>query len=230
MALSQEVNSIIFVENHQSDLSHITTSIYRPGAPDYHGYYGTNGWSLAVDWGAIGNNSAMLLKIQKFFWDHYRNQVTELIGPNVDQLVWAHPGKTKTFGRGCVGIYGQTVVNDHKDHVHIAVPKGTFLQVASTPTTIPPAREGFIVAQWHNEEFVAIQAFMYQGKPAVAALKKDGSIFCEPSAAFQGGFQGDARFRGPFRDLLGNKQGNGYTAIGATDADRYAKPEGTSPL
>lgn len=139
MGNSLETRCLISVEASQSYLAHLIGSVYRPyDYGSYHAALGTDGGSLAVDFDAPGNNIPQLLAIQNFFWQNFRYQLTELIGPNHDQLVWAHPGRGRYLGRVCVGIYGGAILAQHMNHDHSAVAKGTFVHIGTSSPAPPP--------------------------------------------------------------------------------------------
>lgn len=122
--LSQEVQSVVQYIDH-TGVPYRVTSTFRPPLSttgSYHGYPGTNGVGLAVDFAepAVSHDTPGLLRIFSAF------------GPAESRLAEAiyydAPYCIKN-GKRVNGftVYGRTTMEAHRNHVHIAVPKGTFL-------------------------------------------------------------------------------------------------------
>jgi hypothetical protein len=134
--ISREAQAIIdFVES--TGLPYRVTDVNGPGhAPgSYHGAKGTGGLGLAVDFaGAIpgitpitmGQMAALYLAFLTV-----ASQLAELIhaGPGI---TWAVKNGKRVAG---AATFGPTVWADHRDHLHVAVPRGVFLTPLSHPTS-----------------------------------------------------------------------------------------------
>ena len=134
MTLSREAQSIIdYVES--AGLAHRVTDTVGPGHSkgSYHYAKGTGGDGLAVDFGGItaGVNPVTALQMAAIY-RHFLDvsaQLAELIhsGSGIRQAV--------KNGKRVDGLatYGPVTWRDHVDHVHVAVPRGTFLAPLSHP-------------------------------------------------------------------------------------------------
>lgn len=128
MTVSRECQSIIdYVE--ATGLLYRVTDINGPGhaGGSYHYADGTGAEGLAVDFGGVtpGVTNATTIQmgaIYRTFLD-VASQLAELIynGPGISVAV--KDGKPVN-GRA---YYGPLVWGDHRDHVHVAVHRGTFL-------------------------------------------------------------------------------------------------------
>lgn len=136
---SREVQAIIdFAE--ATRLPHRVTSTYRknpPGRRSYHGATGTGGDGLAVDFaGVTPGITPTTAKQMVDLWRRFRD-----VAPQLAELIHAGPGITEGVlgGRLVDGlrVFGRDTWADHRDHIHIAVPRGVFL----TPPP-PPAGSG----------------------------------------------------------------------------------------
>lgn len=137
MTVSREAQAIVdFVES--TGLPYRVTSVVRRPPPgqrpsSYHEQQGTDGDGLAVDFagtvpGITPATSAQMAAIHHALLT-VASQLAELIyaGPGITQGI--HAGK-RVDG---ASFYGPVVWPDHRDHVHVAVPRGTFLTPLSHP-------------------------------------------------------------------------------------------------
>lgn len=134
MTLSREVLAIItYVES--SGLPYRVTDTVGPGhaAGSYHYALGTEGEGLAVDFGGVApgvtaTTAAQMLDLYRLFL---------IAGPQLAELIYSGSNvregiKDGRLVRGA-SFFGPVVWPDHRDHVHVAVPKGVFLKPLSHP-------------------------------------------------------------------------------------------------
>lgn len=126
--ISREAEAIIgYVE--AARLSYRVTDVSGPGhAPgSYHYATGTDGDGLAVDFAGLDPGvtvvtAAQMLAIYVAFF---------AIGDQLAELIYSGSGVTKGIKGGKVvdgrSFYGPLVWPDHRDHVHVAVERGTIL-------------------------------------------------------------------------------------------------------
>ena len=134
MTLSREVRSIIqYVDS--TGLPYRITDINGPGhsTGSYHYATGTAGTGLAVDF--AGDTAGVNLKTSVQMVNLFR--ALWLVGPKLAELIHAGPGITRAIKNGRevdgAAFYGPVTWPDHRDHVHVAVPKGMFLMPLSHP-------------------------------------------------------------------------------------------------
>ena len=137
---SREVSAIIaYAESTR--LPFRVTSTYRknpPGRRSYHGAAGIGGDGLAVDFagGTPGVTPATVAQMTALY-GAFRDVAAQLA-----ELIYNGPGVTKAVlnGRLVDGrlAYGEYQWTAHRDHVHVAVPRGVFL----TPRPPPAAGSG----------------------------------------------------------------------------------------
>jgi len=131
MTVSREARSIIaYLE--ATRLPHRITSVvrYPPKGQrprSYHEQKGTDGLGLAVDFagvapGVSATTSEQMLEIYRAFL---------VIAHQLAELIYSGPGVTVAVKNGRrvdgAAVYGPLVWPDHRDHVHVAVPRGIFL-------------------------------------------------------------------------------------------------------
>lgn len=128
MTISRECQSIVdYVES--TGLLYRVTDINGPGHSDgsYHYAAGTGGQGLAVDFGGATPGLNPTTQIQMTAIYHALMDVAGQLA----ELIWNAPGITTAVKNGKqvngATYYGPLVWGDHRDHVHVAVPKGTFL-------------------------------------------------------------------------------------------------------
>lgn len=134
MTISREVQSVIdFVES--TGLPYRVSDISGPGhaTGSYHYAPGTGGVGLAVDLaGAVpGVTPTTVAQMGGI----YRALLT--VASHLAELIHNGPGTGTAIhnGRPVDGatFYGPVTWADHHDHVHVAVPRGTFLEPLSHP-------------------------------------------------------------------------------------------------
>jgi len=131
MTVSREARSIIaYLE--ATRLPHRITSVvrYPPEGQrprSYHEQKGTDGLGLAVDFagaapGVSATTSEQMLEIYRAFL---------VVAHQLAELIYSGPGVTVAVKNGRrvdgAAVYGPLVWPDHRDHVHVAVPRGIFL-------------------------------------------------------------------------------------------------------
>lgn len=132
--ISREAQSLIdYVES--TGIPYRVTDVNGPGhvKGSYHNQPGTGGDGLAVDFagatpGVTPDTAAQMLAIQRAFL-MVADRLAELVYSGSDVAVAIKDGKPVN-GRSC---FGPVVWPDHRDHVHVAVPRGTFLAPLSQP-------------------------------------------------------------------------------------------------
>ena len=126
---SREVRAIVaFAE--ATGLPHRVTSTYRtnpPGRRSFHGAKGTDGDGLAVDFaGVTPGVTPRTAKQMLDLWRCFRD-----VAPQLAELIHAGPGVTEGVLAGKLvdglRVFGRDQWADHRDHIHVAVPRGIFL-------------------------------------------------------------------------------------------------------
>lgn len=129
---SRETQALIdYVES--SGLPYRVTDVDGPGhaTGSYHYATGTNGRGLAVDFagvtpGVSATTAAQMVDLYRLFL---------LAGAQLAELIYSGSGVSEGVKNGRLvhgpSFYGPVVWPDHRDHVHVAVPKGTFLRPLS---------------------------------------------------------------------------------------------------
>lgn len=133
MARSREVQAIIGYVT-AAGLPHRVTDIDGPGHAEgsYHYAAGTGGDGLAVDFGGVSAgvstaSAAQMAAIYREFLN-VAGQLAELIYSGLD--LDGRPATVAVHGGRRVdgaSFFGPATWRDHFDHVHVAVPRGTFL-------------------------------------------------------------------------------------------------------
>lgn len=203
MALSREVQSIIAFIEGQGIPGRVTGVLgtYRsaadPCAPhtasSIHCADGTGGKGRAVDWGGVvpgmsAQSVAQMTVIHRAF---------ATVAPQLAELFFNGPGITKVVKNGVwrdgLSTLGVTTWAAHTNHVHVAVPFGTFLVVpkpaaaAAQPTEVKPMFDPPLqVAAWRR--------FDYDGMSGVVAVGPDGAVYCEVGNMMRGGANGQSFF------------------------------------
>ena len=153
---SREVDALIaWIE--ATGLPHKVTDINTPGvhaSRSFHYAQGTGGVGLAVDLaGTTPGNEAQMGAIFNAF-KPVAGQLAELIynGPGVDKVVkagkWVNP----------IAAYGSVVWGAHKNHVHVATYKGTFLTAPAAAQT--PVRTETVPVPVHDFEEASVKQTM----------------------------------------------------------------------
>lgn len=126
--ISQECQAIIdYVE--ATAVPYRVTDVVGPGHAEgsYHYAQGTGAQGLAVDFagvvpGVTAVTAAQMLAIYEAFLP---------VAGQLAELIYSGSGVTKAIKNGKVvdgrSFYGPLVWPDHRDHVHVAVDRGTFL-------------------------------------------------------------------------------------------------------
>lgn len=129
---SRETQALIdYVES--SGLPYRVTDVDGPGhaAGSYHYANGTSGRGLAVDFagvtpGVSATTAAQMVDLYRLFL---------LVGHQLAELIHSGSGVGEGIKNGelvhGLSFYGPIVWPDHRDHVHVAVPKGVFLRPLS---------------------------------------------------------------------------------------------------
>jgi hypothetical protein len=144
-------------------------------AKSAHCAEGTDGKGLAVDYGGAqpGTSLESLAQMAAVYAAFMK------VAPQLAELIHSGPGITTAVKNGkiVVGlkVYGSTTWAAHRNHVHVAVHKGTFL----TPPVQPPAPPPATV---HDFEEITVKQTMIH-----VALDKDGNGW----ATWQPGFGRD---------------------------------------
>lgn len=135
MTTSREVQSIIdYVES--TGLPYRVTDINTAGVHATHSLHyaqGTDGVGLAVDFGgAIPGVTPATLQQMGDIW-----RALFHVAPQLAELIHNQPGITKAVKNGRIvnglAFYGSTTWAAHRNHVHVAVPRGLFLTPLSHP-------------------------------------------------------------------------------------------------
>lgn len=143
--ISRECQAIIdYVES--TGLPYRVTDVNGPGhaVGSYHYAKGTGGDGLAVDFAGLAFGITPLTLTQMAaIYGAFRDIASQLA-----ELIHSGPGITKAVKNGKLvdgaSFYGPLVWPDHRDHVHVAVPRGTFLTprpraAGSGPPTVTSA-------------------------------------------------------------------------------------------
>ena len=136
---SREVQAIVDYVESTGLLYRVTSTVRTPlpgRAPrSYHERRGTDGTGLAVDFAGITPGITRTTVIQMTALYHALMGVASQMA----ELIYNAPGITVAVKNGQrvdgPSTFGPAVWADHRDHVHVAVPRGTFL--SRPPGTIP---------------------------------------------------------------------------------------------
>lgn len=134
MTISREAQAVIdFVE--ATGLPYRVTDVSGPGHAkgSYHYAEGTGGVGLAVDFAGVTPGVTPVTVVQMAAI--YRAFMA--VAPQLAELIHNGPGTGMAVKSGRVmngpSLYGPAVWDAHKNHVHVAVPRGTFLAPVSHP-------------------------------------------------------------------------------------------------
>lgn len=184
--ISQEAQALIdFVES--CAIPYRVTDVNGPGHAkgSYHYAKGTGGTGLAVDFAGVTPGVTPVTVVQMA--DIYRALRT--VAPQLAELIHNGPGTGMAVKNGRVmngsSLYGPAVWDAHKNHVHVAVPKGTFL----TPLSHPLSTLEATVADNPDIPNAAAPVVAFQATPTGEGywlVTADGAVY-----AF-----GDARYLG----------------------------------
>jgi hypothetical protein len=131
---SREVQALIdFVE--ATGLPFRITDVDGPGHAkgSYHYADGTGGVGLAVDFAGVapGVNTVTAAQMAELY------RAFRLVADQLAELIYSGSGVKEAVKNGRLvdgaSFYGPTTWGDHGDHVHVAVPRGTFLLPLSHP-------------------------------------------------------------------------------------------------
>lgn len=221
--ISREAQALIdYVES--AGIPYRVTDVNGPGhAPNsYHYAKGTDGTGLAVDFAGVTPGVTPVTIVQMA--DIYRALMA--VAPRLAELIHNGPGTGLAVKSGRVmngpSLYGPAVWDAHKNHVHAAVPRGTFL----SPRTVTAARYPVVTvaARW-DPPLKVVDFLPYWGGGGGWMLFPDGGL----------GAVGDAPFRGEANQPRGHpywgdrqaarleRLGEGYTVV-ATSGERYDYP------
>lgn len=138
-AISRESQAIIdYLES--TGLPYRVTDVNGPGHDDQSWHYvkATGGVGTAVDFGGVlpGITPATLAQMAGIY------RALRDVAAQLAELIHNQPGISQAVKNGRLvdgaSFYGPLVWPDHRDHVHVAVPRGTFL----TPRRRPAAGSG----------------------------------------------------------------------------------------
>lgn len=134
MSISRECQAILdYVESTGLPyrVTDITGTGHAPGS--YHYATGTGGVGLAVDLAGVLPGVTAITAAQMV--DLYR--ALRNVAPQLAELIHAGPGITQAVKNGRLvdgpAAFGPATWSDHRDHIHVAVPRGTFLTPLSHP-------------------------------------------------------------------------------------------------
>lgn len=165
---SREVEAIIAYVK-ASGVPYKVTDINTPGVHAAHSFHyaqGTGGTGTAVDFAGLTPNDQPAMR--KIF------DVLSGVAPQLAELIHQGPGVTRAVLRGKWGdgasLFGPVTWAAHINHVHVAVPKGTFLVPAASPVAPQAAAAAPVVPiPVHDFEEAAVKTTMMH-----IALDKDG--------------------------------------------------------
>lgn len=185
MTISREAQSIIdYVES--TGLPYRVTDVSGPGHAEgsYHYAKGTDGDGLAVDFGgSIPGVTPSTAKEMGNIWRAFM-----FVAPQLAELIHNNPaeGITKAIKNGRMvdgaSFYGPVVWPDHRDHVHVAVPRGVFLTPLSQPL-------GTLIG-----DDMAVEIVGFQATPSGRGywiLTSNGGLYAFGDAEYLGGLRID---------------------------------------
>lgn len=130
MRLSREVEALIAFADSTGIPHRVTSTTGGRHAPNSRHYQaGTDGTGLAIDVAGPGpgDHETMLKLYRVFLQRSYQLQ----------ELIFWYPGETRTLVRRRVkvvpDVYGPKVLEAHRNHVHVSVAVGTFLEPLRSP-------------------------------------------------------------------------------------------------
>lgn len=187
MTISREAQSIIdYIES--TGLPYRVTDVNGPGHAkgSYHYRAGTGGDGLAVDFagtasGITAKTEAQMFDIWRAFW---------LVQTHLAELIHSGAGITKAVKNGQPvdgrSFYGPLVWPDHRDHVHVAVLKGTFLLPMSHP--IGTLEGGHMADDPNipNAQAPIAAAFPSPTGKGYTIVTADGAVYCFGDAEYHG--------------------------------------------
>lgn len=127
MALSKEIRALIAYID-ATGLPYRATSTFRKGDDGRHGARGTGGDGLAVDFAGPhpGDTRAMHSIYRALLPQAYRLHELIFWAPAVDFLV-------RRCTRVVPSVYDPAILAAHRNHVHVSVDRGTFLDPQEVP-------------------------------------------------------------------------------------------------
>lgn len=222
--ISRESQSIIdYAES--CAIPYRVTDINTPGVHaegSWHYAKATGGIGTAVDFGGVVPGITPVTVVQMA--DIYR--AFKEVAPQLAELIHNGPGTGMAVKNGRLNngpsLFGPAVWAAHKNHVHVAVPRGTFL----TPKAVTPARYPVseVRPMW-DPPLQVVDFLPYWGGSGGWMLFPDGGI----------GAVGDAPYRGEEHQPAGKpywgdrraarleRLGDGYTVV-ARSGERYDYP------
>jgi hypothetical protein len=196
VTISREARAVIdYVESHA--IPYRVTSIVRRAAEgkrprSYHEQKGTGGDGLAVDFAGVtpGVTPTTVAQMGAIY------RALREVAPQLAELIHNGPGISKAVKNGKLvdglATFGPVTWGDHRDHVHVAVPRGTFL----TPKTVTPP--GYLVEEvapmWDPPLQVVDVLPWWKGGGGGYLLLADGGV----------GAVGEAPYRGADKQPLGH--------------------------
>lgn len=135
MALSKEVRALIAYID-ATGFPYRATSTFRKGDDGRHGARGTGGDGLAVDFAGPqpGDTKAMYAIYQALLPQAHRLRELIFWAPGVQYLV-------RNRVRVVPSAYDPSILSGHRNHVHVSVDKGTFLDPPEQELPMPPDDE-----------------------------------------------------------------------------------------
>lgn len=193
--VSREAQAIIDFVESTGLLYRITSVVRYPkvGARprSYHEQKGTDGLGLAVDLAGTtpGINRATVIQMTALY-----HALLDL-APQLAELIYNAPGITVAVkdGRRVDGaaVYGPVTWADHRDHIHVAVPRGVFLTPLSHPLGTIPAG-GAMAADDPNRTNVNAPIAGIAATPTGRGywlVGMDGGVFAFGDAEYLGGLE-----------------------------------------
>ena len=183
--ISREAQSIIeYIDS--TGLLYRVTDVNGPGhaTGSLHYAKGTGGDGLAVDFGGATPGLTPVTAVQMTaIYKTLLDQADKLA-----ELIWNAPGITTAVKNGKrvdgPSFYGPVTWGDHRDHVHVAVNRGTYLKLSQPPRTLGGTMTDDPNRPNSNAPIVGIAATPSgKGYWLVAA---DGGVFTFGDAPFLG--------------------------------------------
>lgn len=198
-------------------------SVSNPCSPhaagSLHCAEGTGGKGLAVDFGGAepGTSLESIAQMKAIHAALMR------VAPQLAELIYNGPGTTRAVKNGKIidglRIYGVEAWAAHRNHVHVAVHKGTFISWTEPIEPVLPARKKVFPLYSPPIQVEPIVADLACPTGGAWLLAASGAVYAFGGAPYLGGPNGKAYFEGRVAARLEPVDGK-YTVV-AESGEKY---------